>query len=476
MAVIVHLHGGGFFLLQMPTTLMNLELSNDHIDGPTLPPPIKLDPSQQAAVMAMEQRDNVFLTGNAGTGKSTVITQFIAGSKRSIDMTATTGIAALNLRDQIFEKCGLKLNSNTIYRWSGIGLGPQPHETDEQCFDRLCEEMKKPPLSITRANAFDRIFHAECLIIDEISMLPGKTFQFLEYLCRRLRKRDEPWGGLQVICVGDFLQLPPVSRTGKYDWAFQNSAWVRSQFKHVVLQRIHRQDDDVFKDLLNNVREGRIAPKHSAILAKRVALFPRAELLRLFTHNTQVDRYNNMMLEGLETPQHELEMYSSGHAGCDWMIKNMLTPQSLKMKVGARMMVTANINIPGSGGSLKAVNGSLGTLVGIDMAKQEVQLLLDCGRHITLGIYTWYVDPSNDAKGCVRQLPIKLAWAATIHKSQGLSLDSALIDVRATREPGQTYVALSRVRTLEGLYLKDVFKGVWVSQEAIEFTKRITQS
>jgi ATP-dependent DNA helicase PIF1 len=471
MAVLVRVHRGGFSFLQMPTTLMTLELSND-----TERTAIKLDPSQQAAVTIMEEGRNVFLTGNAGTGKSTVITQFIAGSKRTIDMTATTGIAALNLRDQIFEKCGLKLNANTIYRWSGIGLGPLEHENDDQCFGRLCEEMKKPPLSITREKAFDRIFYAKCLIIDEISMLPGKTFQFLEYLCRKLRKNDIPWGGLQVICVGDFLQLPPVSRTGKYDWAFQNSAWQRSNFKHVVLQRIHRQDDDVFKDLLNNVREGRIQPKHSAILAKRVARFPRADLLRLFTHNTQVDRYNNMMLEGLETEEYELQMYSSGHSGCEWMIKNMLTPFLLKMKVGARMMVTANISIPGSGGALKAVNGSLGTLTRISLNPNEAELTLDCGRTIVLEPYTWWVDPSDEAKGCVRQLPLKLAWAATIHKSQGLSLDSALIDVRATREPGQTYVALSRVRSLSGLFLKDVFKGVWVSNEAIEFTNRITQS
>ena len=471
MAILVRLHRDGFSFIQLPTYIMILELSND-----TEPSAIKLDPSQQAAVTIMEEGRNVFLTGNAGTGKSTVITQFIAGSKRSIDMTATTGIAALNLRDQIFEKCGLKFNANTIYRWAGIGLGPQPHENDEQCFDRLCEEMKKPPLSITRDKAFDRIFYSRCLIIDEISMLPGKTFQFLEYLCRRLRKRDEPWGGLQVICVGDFLQLPPVSRTGKYDWAFQNSAWQRSNFKHVVLQRIHRQDDDVFKDLLNNVREGNILPRHSAILAKRVALFPRAELLRLFTHNTQVDRYNNMMLEGLETEEYQVTMYSSEHSGCEWMIKNMLTPFLLRMKVGARMMVTANISIPGSGGALKAVNGSLGTLTKISLFPAEAELQLDCGRIIELEPYTWWVDPSDESKGCVRQLPLKLAWAATIHKSQGLSLDSALIDVRATREPGQTYVALSRVRTLAGLYLKDVFKGVWVSQEAIEFTKRITQS
>ena len=475
MAVLVRLHRDGFSFIQLPTNIMILELSND-IDHSTGPPSIKLDPSQQEAVNTMHEGRNVFLTGNAGTGKSTVITQFIAGGERRTDVTATTGIAALNLRDQIQEKCGLAVNASTIYRWSGIGLGPLPYETDESCFDRLCAEMKNPPFSITRTNAWKKVCSAECLIIDEISMLPGRTFQFLEWLCRQVREDSSPWGGLQVICVGDFLQLPPVSKTGKYDWAFQNSAWQRSNFKHVVLQRIHRQDDDVFKDLLNNVREGRIEPKHSAILAKRVALFPRADLLRLFTHNTQVDRYNNMMLEGLETPQFTFTMIPSGHSGCDWLIKNMLTPQVLKIKVGARVMVTANLSIPGSNGALKAVNGSLGTVIGIHPARANVVLKLDCGRMVEIDPYVWHVDPSDSTKGSVEQLPLKLAWAATIHKSQGLSLDSALIDVRATREPGQTYVALSRVRTLAGLYLKDVFKGVWVSQEAIEFTKRITQS
>jgi ATP-dependent exoDNAse (exonuclease V) alpha subunit len=439
-----------------------------------LPTEIILDTSQQSAVNTMRRGRNVFLTGNAGTGKSTVITQFIAGNKNSITVTATTGIAALNLRDQLYANSGVSMIANTIYRWSGIGLGPQPHEDDEQCWDRLCAEMSKPPLSISRKNAFERITKCECLIIDEISMLPGRTFQFLEFLCRKLRGNNYPWGGIQIICVGDFLQLPPVSKTGKYDWAFLSSAWKMTDFEHVVLQKIHRQDNDVFKDLLNNVRIGTIQPRHSEIMAKRVARFPRADLLRLFTHNVQVDKYNNMMLEGIEEPLHVYRMSNSGHAACDWMIKNMLTPEKLQLKVGARVMVTANLTEKNSGGALSAVNGSLGTVC--DCESDEVTVKLDSGDFLHVGDYKWNIDPSDDKQGWVMQIPLKLAWAATIHKSQGLSLDSALIDVRATREPGQTYVALSRVRSLAGLYLKDVFKGVWVSQEAIQFTKSISQS
>ena len=130
MAVLVRLHRDGFSFIQLPTNIMILELSND-IDHSTGPLSIKLDPSQQEAVNTMHEGRNVFLTGNAGTGKSTVITQFIAGGERRTDVTATTGIAALNLRDQIQEKCGLAVNASTIYRWSGIGLGPLPYETDE---------------------------------------------------------------------------------------------------------------------------------------------------------------------------------------------------------------------------------------------------------------------------------------------------------------------------------------------------------
>jgi ATP-dependent exoDNAse (exonuclease V) alpha subunit len=165
-------------------------------------------------------------------------------------------------------------------------------------------------------------------------------------------------------------------------------------------------------------------------------------------------------------------MSNSGHAACDWMIKNMLTPEKLQLKVGARVMITANLTEKNSGGALSAVNGSLGTVC--DCENDDVTVKLDSGDFLHVGDYKWNIDPSDDKQGWVMQIPLKLAWAATIHKSQGLSLDSALIDVRATREPGQTYVALSRVRSLAGLYLKDVFKGVWVSQEAIQFTKSIS--
>jgi ATP-dependent exoDNAse (exonuclease V) alpha subunit len=314
---------------------------------------------------------------------------------------------------------------------------------------------------------------AECLVIDEISMLTGRVFRFLEFLCRELRGGSKPWGGLQVICVGDFLQLPPVARDGVYDWAFQSETWAATGFRPAVLTQIHRQADPEFMELLNAVRCGRIGGRHVATLERRVARFPASTLLRLFTHNVQVDKWNMSRLEAIDAEQQDFLMTDTGGPECEWIKKNLLTPERLCLKIGARVMVT--VNLPDDTGNLRAVNGSLGTVIEMDgdpaceCESDEIVLGLDDGRTIGIERFTWHIDPTRPNAGGVTQFPLRLAWAATIHKSQGLSLDAALIDARATREPGQTYVALSRVRTLDGLWLRDVFTGVWVSPEAIRF-------
>jgi ATP-dependent DNA helicase PIF1 len=431
-------------------------------------PRIDLDTSQQAAIGAMQRGDNVFLTGNAGTGKSTVVTTFLGQAFRRIDVTATTGVAALNLRDQFQARSGIFLPVSTVFRWAGIALGPNPGENDRACLKRLTMDMRP-----SRAGAWRRVRAAECLVIDEISMLNGRVFQFLEFLCRELRGGNKPWGGLQVICVGDFLQLPPVARDGVYDWAFQSETWAATGFRSAVLTQIHRQLDPEFMGLLNAVRCGRVGGQHVKTLARRVARFPATTLLRLFTHNTQVDRWNTSRLEAIEAEQKDFLMTDTGGPECEWIKKNLLTPERLCLKLGARVMVT--INLPDDRGNLRAVNGSLGTV--IEMAADpacpceadEIVLRLDDSRTIGIERFTWNVDPARPDAGGVTQFPLRLAWAATIHKSQGLSLDAALIDARATREPGQTYTALSRVRTLGGLWLRDTFTGVWVSPEAIQF-------
>lgn len=430
------------------------------------PAALAMDPSQAAALGAMQRGDNVFLTGNAGTGKSTVVTTFLGQAFRRVDVTATTGVAALNLRDQFSARSGLHIPVSTIYRWAGIGLGPKPGESNAAAMQRLREDA-----SLSRAGAWKRVRAAECLVIDEISMLPGRVFEFLEYVCRYLRGGDRPWGGLQVIAVGDFLQLPPVASGGVYDWAFLSPVWVATGFRPAVLTTIHRQADPEFMDILNAVRVGRIEPRHVALLGRRIARFPSATLLRLFTHNIQVDKWNASRLEALDGEEHVFEMTESGDRyQCDWLKKNLLTPTTLRLKVGARVMVT--VNLKDESGDLYAVNGTMGTVAVINGAFVIVNT--DDGRPISIQRFEWTDGEGGRSSATVVQFPLRLAWASTIHKAQGLSLDAALIDARATREPGQTYVALSRVRSLAGLYLRDAFSGVWVSPEAINFMNSLT--
>lgn len=426
---------------------------------------LNLDESQSKAVGLMQAGGNVFLTGNAGTGKSTVVTTFLAGAVRPVIVTASTGVAALNLRDQFYARSGLMVPVSTIYRWAGINLGPMDGESNEACFARL-ERAARP----STYAAWRGIQSAQCLVIDEISMLPGRVLTYLEWHCRHLRRNNRPWGGLQVIAVGDFLQLPPVSKTGVYDWAFLSDGWAASRFVNVGLKTIHRQADPVFTDLLNSVRVGRLSAAHMAILKKRVAVFPKRDLLRLFTHNVQVDTWNNSRLDDIDGASETFEMRKEGSEfETAFLVKNLLTPETLTVKKGARVMVT--VNITGEGRALLAVNGSLGTVLGwgYDHDGESIQVRLDDGSELSVARNRWTFDPRNPDGSAVEQFPLRLAWAATIHKSQGLSLDAALIDARATREPGQAYVALSRVRTLGGLWLRDIFNGVWVSPEAINF-------
>lgn len=464
MGRLVHMHGRGLFNIQS-TKINTMIITTEK----------ELDPSQINALVKINNKMNVFLTGNAGTGKTTVITEFLYQHVDEFDciaVTATTGIAALNMRNQLDDI----VETMTIYRWAGIGIGPynnayQGYETNEECLERLRDEMKRPPFKFTRPKAIERICNAKILIIDEISMLPGKTLNFLDFYFRKMRKQNLPFGGIQVIFVGDFLQLPPVSKTGKYDWCFMSRAWKDAYLVPAVLTRIHRQDANDFKNLLNAVRVGKIGKEESAILQKRVARFPSSRIIRLYTHNVQVDKYNNMQLGLIDDEEVTFTMTDTGHSGCAWIRENLTCPEKLTLKIGARVMVTVNLQ----GG---IVNGTIGTVTEINKQMGYIIIKVDGSTdddpYAQINEYKWQVVPGKEQYGSVIQLPIRLAWATTIHKSQGLSLNAALIDARAAREPGQAYVALSRVRTLPGLFLKDTFSGVFVSQDAINYTNAIS--
>ena len=403
-----------------------------------------LSPEQRFAALA-ESGGNTFLTGPAGTGKSFNIDLFTAGHPDT-EVTASTGIAALNI------------GGMTVHRWSGMLLGPKDGEDFGGYFRALCRD-NRPGVR----RAFNRVRRAGRLVIDEVSMLPGRLLDYLDFHCRAIRRDDRPFGGIQVISTGDFLQLPPV-RTGPsfdHDWAFASRAWADAGFRTIELKTIRRQDDPGFAGALSAFRVGRIGRDVEAMLRPRVALFPERDLTRLLTHNTQVDRWNDYCLGELPGREWTGEAETSGpDHQVGFLEASLLTPRRLRLKAGARVIFT--VNRPDAG----YVNGQTGTVVAPGHGGVMVE---SDGGVVSVAPYTWNYDPHDAGSASFTQFPLRLAYAMTIHKAQGLTLDSAFVDIRAAREPGQAYVALSRVRTVDGLHLKDWPRGVFVSQRAIDF-------
>lgn len=388
---------------------------------------------------------NVFLTGPAGTGKSYQVERFTR-AHGDTHVVASTGVAALNI------------GGMTVHRWSGMLLGPRRGEDKGRYFDQLTRD-RRPS---TRA-AFNRIRGCKRLVIDEISMLSGNHFDYLDYHCRRVRDDRRPFGGIQVIGTGDFLQLPPVRTNPRhpYDWAFQSPTWDQAGFRTVELTRIMRQDDPEFASALSRFRRGEIDREVRRLLQPRVVSFPSRDLTRLLTHNVQVNRWNDYCLGELPGPESVREAVTHGPQNqIDFLKKNLLTPEELRLKPGARVMFT--VNRPDDG----FVNGQTGVVVAIGTSSIVVE---SHGREIEVDRYRWRYDSRDPGSAWLDQFPLRLAYAMTIHKAQGLTLDEAFVDIRAAREPGQAYVALSRVRTLDGLHLKDWPRGVFVSERALAF-------
>ena len=389
--------------------------------------------------------ENTFLTGPAGSGKSYLVRDYL---KRHPDthVVASTGVAALNV------------GGMTVHRWSGMMLGPAKGQDFEKFYAQLARDAKPN----VRA-AFNRVRGCKRLVIDEISMLSGSAFDYLDFHCRKIRDDKRPFGGIQVIGTGDFLQLPPVriNPAHSYDWAFDSAAWKAARFQTVELRRIMRQDEPDFVAALGKFRRGEIDGETERLLRPRVTTFPARDITRLFTHNSMVDRWNDFCLGELPGPESIREADTWGpQSQIEFLEKNLLTPKVLRLKPGAKVMFT--VNRPDDG----FVNGQTGEVVSIGITSVVVHTQ---GKELEVSPYRWRFDSNDKGSAWFEQLPLRLANALTIHKAQGLTLDSAFVDVRAAREPGQAYVALSRVRTLAGLHLKDWPKGIFVSQRALDF-------
>jgi len=378
----------------------------------------------------MLEGHSVFLTGAPGAGKTYVLNEFVRRAVRTgkqVAVTASTGIAATHI------------GGTTIHSWSGLGIRDRLQEYDRQWL-RANDRLRK------RYNATD------ILIIDEISMLHGARLDMIDEACRILRENELPFGGLQVILVGDLFQLPPVTRgSDLLDFAHTSAAWQMLNPKICYLSEQHRQQGDDLLRILEAMRGGELEEAHIEALQSRLGQDPQAgALTRLYAHNIDVDAINRRQLQALTSDTKLYTMQTHGAAAkVESLVKSVLAPENLELKIGAEVMFVANNFQVGF------VNGSRGKVIDFDKGFPVVQLQTG-GKIITVEPHSWTLVEDERKKAEVSQLPLRLAWAITIHKSQGMSLDAAEIDLSRTFTPGMGYVALSRVRSLEGIYLTGI--------------------
>ena len=444
---------------------------------------------QATALDILKTGKNVFLTGSAGSGKTYTLNEYIhylRARRVPVATTASTGIAATHM------------NGITIHSWSGIGIKDELSERD------LANLSRKKILK-------DRLRETAVLIIDEISMLHAKQLNAVNQVLKHMRQSEEPFGGIQVVVAGDFFQLPPVGNRGETNrekFAFMSDAWLEAGFKICYLSEQHRQNTDEEDDTINldtilNQIRGEEGVSFEAIEALQNTFYQDVDInrTRLFTHNVNVNKINEHELALLNG---EAVTYNAIAHGDNKLVetlkKSVRTSDELTLKVGAKVMFIKNNN------ELGVSNGTMGELVGFTTIKplksssdhsaisddSETETMdvddvdndetdetivavdgdeesenkalvstdrypvikLNNGRQVIAEGEEWVVEDENgEILASYTQIPLTLAWAITIHKSQGMTLDAAEIDLSKTFELGQGYVALSRLKSLEGLKL-----------------------
>lgn len=391
---------------------------------------------QQTALSILKSGQNVYLTGSAGTGKTYLLNEYIEYLRVrevAVAITASTGIAATHIGGQ------------TIHSWSGIGIR---------------DEITKADLTKISNNkqTISRIVNTKVLIIDEISMLSGKVLTGINVILKYFRKSAEPFGGMQVVLSGDFFQLPPVSKeqlSNREKFAFMAPVWVEARLQICYLKQQYRQGQDTLSIVLSEIRSQDVFDDSLDRLRDKLEdkhIDERA--LKLFTHNADVDAMNARRLKENDNP---LRIYNAETKGkskiLEGLKQSVLAIPTLELKLDARVMFVRNNHEKGY------YNGMLGTIVGFEGEENypKVKLDSDFGRVVTAKPEEWTVtDEKEVILASYSQIPLRLAWAITVHKSQGMTLDTAEIDLSKTFEAGQGYVALSRLKSWEGLYLTGI--------------------
>ena len=418
--------------------------------------------------------ENIFITGGGGVGKSYLLNKLKQYYKDELVMTSTTGISAINISGQ------------TLHSWAGIGLADRPVED-------VVKKIKK------KATLYKQLLKCKKLAIDEVSMLDNLTINYVNEVLQLVREINKPFGGIQIILVGDFFQLPPVKidQIEEKDFCFNSQTWKDLNLTTIFLNTVHRQTDKKFIEALNNVRIDKTTAKDLIVFYDRdfpSDYEPDKNILQIFGTNKDADAYNMKCFDEIKSKSYtykstdNLYQYSLVDDSCtvtkitdseklklsqydlrclELFNRDCKAPENLELKEGCRVMLLKNIDV-----AKGLVNGSCGTIKNLTTA--SIDVLFDNGLRLNLEPIDFEYNQEGKPKIVRSQYPLRLAYGITIHKSQGMTFDKLVVNFSRIFDYGQAYVALSRARTLDGLIIKNFnHNKIIANKKVIDFYKQL---
>ncbi len=411
----------------------------------------------------LKRGDNVFLTGFAGTGKSYILNKLKDKFKKKLTITSTTGIAAVNVKGQ------------TIHSWAGVGL----------CKNSVSKTVEKIR---GRISTLRQILNCKILAIDEISMLNIETFEYVNEVLKEIRENNEPFGGIQVLLIGDFFQLPPVEEESlERKYCFDSCLWEELNLQNVVLKKNYRQNEEKFVTALAHMRTNCLEVEDIELLDTRNTDLDTSEtdILHIFSTNNEANQYNITKFNRIDEPIRILEAQDGVYRGnkpvyddfnesekyiLEIFSKNCRAEKEIALKLGAKVMLLVNMDF-----NKGLINGSCGTIMKFN--ENSISIKFDNGAEANIPKHKFEYYYNDRIVAERTQYPLKLAYGITIHKSQGMTLDNLVVDCSRIFERGQAYVAISRVKTLAGLYLKNFEpQKVLVDNHVAEFYQNIQEA
>lgn len=411
----------------------------------------------------IEKRKNIFISGGAGTGKSYILNKLKEIYGETLHITSTTGLSAINIGGQ------------TIHSWAGIGI----------CDKSIKETLNK---IIKNSELYIKLRQCTKLAIDEISMLDCYTFDYLNTILKLVRNNMLPFGGIQMILVGDFYQLPPVHIDSDIEFCFESSSWEELNIFPIILNDSRRQREQNYIEALNNIRMGNLQ-NLKLFYDRNIENIDKISnsILRIFGTNLDADRYNKKCFNEIDSEIYEYKaidkLISQKDKNTNYFDKSKLlsensymykffnsyckAPKILKLKEGCKVMLLKNLDTKNG-----LVNGSCGTVIYLD--NQKIKVLFDNKKLYSITTEEFEYTLSNQLKIQRTQFPLCLAYGITIHKSQGMTINKLVVDFKNIFDYGQAYVALSRTQSIDGLYIKNFDKNkILTNSKVIKFYEKL---